>query len=652
MVHAAADPFARTQEFWMLRSLGVFVALWAAGSSALGASETGHAFDWKPWRSLPVQDGGRRKPLDTLARETGRMLGNRTSLTDPKTGEKLEGAAFYLAMLFDWQGWDQPSDSRAGAMAHPGMGYFAGHQADPWDRAPIIRIGSSKLREALGFGKRQRYVSPVQLDQASIKDPATGAKIPFDRWTQDLLRSKSRGFSEFEQNALELATTLRSYQDHRMGQRLYVLPVEDSPHQHWISVAELLQSDLDDQTDPTGGLRKAKEHFRKARAAYLAGSPEAFQQATAAFLATVRKFGPRLGPYPSQTTIDLEVAYNRWAPFTLAWILSAAAFLCFLPGAVARPTVVYVAGLATLIAGSVAMVAGFAMRTMISGRAPVTNLYESVVFMAFGAALFGMIFGLRGRKRHVLAAAAAVTTIPLLLADYCPSVLDPSIRPLVPVLRSNLWLAIHVITIMLSYAALALALALGNVTLGCYLVGSRKREPINTLTRFTYKTLQAGVLLLVAGTFLGAAWADYSWGRFWGWDPKEVWALITLLAYLALLHARCAGWVGNRGLAAFSVICFSLVVMAWYGVNMLGTGLHKYGLGSGGQYYVWGAVALQFLYVGIALGRSAVDVPVTATNQRESTQGASGRWEQSSGRKRLPANSESKPSRNLRPSGH
>ena len=125
--------------------------------------------------------------------------------------------------------------------------------------------------------------------------------------------------------------------------------------------------------------------------------------------------------------------------------------------------------------------------------------------------------------------------------------------------------------------------------------------PSTSLSRFTYRCLQVGFVLLAVGTVSGGVWADYAWGCFWGWDPKEVWALITLLVYLALLHARFTGWVGNFGLAAWSVACFSLVVVAWYGVNfVMGAGLHSYGFGGGGQGYMAAAVALQFLYVGAA----------------------------------------------------
>jgi cytochrome c-type biogenesis protein CcsB len=262
--------------------------------------------------------------------------------------------------------------------------------------------------------------------------------------------------------------------------------------------------------------------------------------------------------------------------------------------------------LAFYAAGLLAMLLGFAMRMVIAQRAPVTNMYESVVFVGLGTAVLGVVFQAVYRKSYVLLAAAAVSTLALLLADVCPTILDPSIRPLTPVLRSNFWLAIHVMTIMLSYAAFAMALLTGNIALGFHLRRSDGGAAIAVLSKVTYQFLQAGVLLLILGTFLGASWADYAWGRFWGWDPKEVWALVTLLGYLALLHARRIGWVGDFGLAAFAVLCFTLILMAWYGVNfVLGTGLHSYGFGGGGQVYVLAAAAAQFVYVGAATLRVA-----------------------------------------------
>jgi ABC-type transport system involved in cytochrome c biogenesis permease subunit len=112
----------------------------------------------------------------------------------------------------------------------------------------------------------------------------------------------------------------------------------------------------------------------------------------------------------------------------------------------------------------------------------------------------------------------------------------------------------------------------------------RTATVVKPLSNFIYRTMQVGVLLIAAGTILGGVWADYSWGRFWGWDPKEVWALTTLLVYLIPLHGRFAGWISSFNLVVASVVCFLSVVMAWYGVNfVLGVGLHSYGFVEGGS---------------------------------------------------------------------
>jgi ABC-type transport system involved in cytochrome c biogenesis permease subunit len=185
--------------------------------------------------------------------------------------------------------------------------------------------------------------------------------------------------------------------------------------------------------------------------------------------------------------------------------------------------------------------------------------------------------------------------------------------PLQPVLRDNFWLTIHVLTIVSSYAAGALAWGLGCLSLGWYLLGrypagqgGRRRPPeaCAALAGFIYKAMQVAVLLLAAGTILGGLWADVSWGRFWGWDPKEVWALVSLLAYIAILHGRYAGWIGNFGLAAGSVIGAAVIGMSWYGVNfLLGAGLHSYGFGQGGQTEFFAFLLLNFALLAAAAWR-------------------------------------------------
>ena len=233
------------------------------------------------------------------------------------------------------------------------------------------------------------------------------------------------------------------------------------------------------------------------------------------------------------------------------------------------------------------------------------------------------------RKPFALVA-ASVAFFAALVTYYAP-VFDKNINPLMPVLRDNFWLTMHVLTITASYGAGALAWGLGNLALGYYLFG-RYRDPLDpnaalpeghqpangdrpaaasvarrppevcaTLGAFNYKSMQVAVLLLAAGTILGGLWADVSWGRFWGWDSKEVWALVSLLIYLAILHGRYAGMFGNFGLAVGSVFGATAILMAWYGVNyVLGSGLHSYGEGVGGLGWVLGILALNWLFVAAA----------------------------------------------------
>jgi ABC-type transport system involved in cytochrome c biogenesis permease subunit len=160
-------------------------------------------------------------------------------------------------------------------------------------------------------------------------------------------------------------------------------------------------------------------------------------------------------------------------------------------------------------------------------------------------AVLGMVLELIYRRGAIALAAGLVSTLGFVLADQLPLTFSPSIQPLQAVLRSNYWLIIHVLTIVSPYAAFALAWGLGNFNLALILYAPR-RDLIEALSWFCYRAIQVGILLLFLGTMLGGFWAAESWGRFWGWDPKEVWALVALLCYVIPLHARYTGWVRGR----------------------------------------------------------------------------------------------------------
>jgi cytochrome c-type biogenesis protein CcsB len=270
---------------------------------------------------------------------------------------------------------------------------------------------------------------------------------------------------------------------------------------------------------------------------------------------------------------------------------------------------------------------GFYLRIGLSGRAPVGNMYETVIFVAFMAALFALILELIYRRAVIALAGAAVASLALILADQLPLALDPKISPLVPVLRTNYWLTVHVVTIVSSYAAGTLAWGLGNLTLALVTFGKAPPAPsqegdrsdtLNMLARFTYRAMQLAVLLLAAGTFLGGWWASESWGRFWGWDPKEVGALIALVCYVVPLHARYLGWVGDFGLAVSAVLCYASIILSWYVINFVfGVGLHSYGFGVGGGIWVlWAGLMniewvllTSLVYLRRSTGTSELPVP-------------------------------------------
>ncbi len=330
----------------------------------------------------------------------------------------------------------------------------------------------------------------------------------------------------------------------------------------------------------------------------------------------LRQLSPKI--YPSEKELRLEYFYNHFDGFYRAawaygiallllgiahWRATVAAFVSRDASAAPR-SYLKIAGVLIAIAGLIFHAAAITMRCMIAGRPPVTNMYESIIWVSFAVSLFGMIFFARYRTPVYLLAALPVSLLSLLLVHQLPIAMPASIDPLVPVLRDNFWLTIHVLTITLSYAAFALAMGFGHILLWRYArnpVLARADQPMHF---WLYRVLQLGVILLAAGTILGGVWANYSWGRFWGWDPKETWALIALLCYILTLHGRLAGWWTQFGLVVASVVCFLAVLMAWYGVNfVLGKGLHSYGFGLGGETYVVSFVVADLLFVAFATWR-------------------------------------------------
>lgn len=242
----------------------------------------------------------------------------------------------------------------------------------------------------------------------------------------------------------------------------------------------------------------------------------------------------------------------------------------------------------------VLQIAAVVMRVMISGRGPVTNMYETVMFSGLGALIIGCIISLMRKEVIFVLAGLSYNVLSLMMMKFANGMLDAGISPLVPVLRDNFWLSTHVTTVILSYAALALSWLIAN--------GLMLRDRFSVVSSAEYRygvdliytCIKCGVIMLATGIILGGVWADYSWGRFWGWDPKETWSLIVLLVYIAILHGKSTSWIPPHRFVPLVAGAFMTVMMAWFGVNyILASGLHSYGFSEGGAVFLGSFFAVQ-----------------------------------------------------------
>lgn len=536
---------------------------------------------------IPVQSGGRVKPLDSVAREFVLFI----------TGSRTLGKWEPMDLVFSW-------------ISHP----------EYWENQDLIRIAHKDLlKQLLLDPTRSRFSAKELLTNVTLAQYAEGvtSQRPGAPPAQ-VVKSINSQPNPREQELKRVLDRISLFRSVASGASLTIVPGE--PGAPWKSVV-----------DGNPLQHPVRAAFLDMMKAYYQNSPQDFETQSKKTADLIEAQAP--GWNAKQTRLlEVEAVYNQSRPFRTAYALYLIAALFWMGSilfassnaADASPTrdrIFAMGGWFALISALFSHVVGFALRIYVSGRPPVSNMYESIVWVAFGAVVFSLIIYWMHRQTVLLAVGSWMGAFTLIAADSAPAVMDPGIHNLVPVLRSNLWLTIHVLTITLGYAAFALSLGISDTALFHYLKGALGRSPagvVNTqthrLNQLSYRAIQFGVVLLAAGTILGGVWADYSWGRFWGWDPKETWALIALLTYLAILHGRFAGWVTSFGFASMTVVCFLSVVMAWYGVNfVLGVGLHSYGFSSGGTGWVLGFCVLQLIYVvGIAFLRKSVEPKTVA----------------------------------------
>lgn len=277
----------------------------------------------------------------------------------------------------------------------------------------------------------------------------------------------------------------------------------------------------------------------------------------------------------------VEYYYAKAGLASVALLLSLTALVCM----VLFKNFKIALGFATL--SIVTQITLITLRVIVSGRAPITNMYETVLFSGSGALLLGMILGHFKNEKIFVYMGLAYNVCTLMMLNFANGMLTATISPLVPVLRDNFWLSTHVTTIILSYGALALSWILANTVLIKRKLGKIDKKEEVASAEIIYTTLKWGTTMLAAGIILGGVWADYSWGRFWGWDPKETWSLIVLCLYTAILHGRYTAWITTERFMMVTAAAFMSVMMAWFGVNyILASGLHSYGFSEGGAVFL------------------------------------------------------------------
>jgi ABC-type transport system involved in cytochrome c biogenesis permease subunit len=368
----------------------------------------------------------------------------------------------------------------------------------------------------------------------------------------------------------------------------------------WYTVADLLALSLNETQD---GATRHKQVASLERLESKKADPAAFAAEVDGLRSELASLATARGEY---NKVPLEVTYYKAKFFGMSLFLYVIAFLVAATRWL-RPKnrVLGVAAWLALSLPFLVHTAGIVVRCIIRGRPPVTTLYETLVFVSLIVVFVCLCIEWVNRRGVAVSLGASLGTLGLFLAFKYETIEGVDTMPnLIAVLDTNFWLWTHVTTITIGYAAGILAGAIAHIYILGKTFGLRKgdKQFYKTVTRMTYGVLCFGLLFATVGTVLGGIWANDSWGRFWGWDPKENGALLIVLWGLFILHARMGGYIRDFGVNLCSVIGGIVVAFSWFGVNLLGVGLHSYGFTSGIQkaltifYMVEGAIVL----VGIA----------------------------------------------------
>jgi ABC-type transport system involved in cytochrome c biogenesis permease subunit len=564
------------------------------------ASGPATGMDLARFGRLPVADQGRIKPLDSLAREHLQAISNRQYVVeeyvDDKTGKKKKRKLSAVEWMLDViTGSKRSQDAQVIRIDHPellkvfeleprpGNFRYSVNEIQPHvqDRfVPQVTAASNLDPEDLTVDQRKVLELDTRLKKYLSLDGAFNQpRLPELPTHQEF--EQDRALADRKVQAFRLAVfeiTERIKQMNLPRPIPQEMPAGTPDTEHWkayplAAIEAYLQSALGGEPD------ERTIAFNEMLVAYQKGEAAEFNRQVVKYENLVTKLQPPL--WKPQTTVR-EAGFNHAAPFSLGGALYIFAFLIALAGLLFRYRPLNWAALTLIVLTFGLHTWALYTRMELSGRPPITNLYSSAVAIGWACVLTGIVVELIFRLGlgNVVAAAAGFTTV--LIAGLLASGGEDTVGVMQAVLDTQFWLATHVVCISLGYAATLFAGLFGLLYLilglGSPILDSTFRQ---ILGRIIYGIVCFAILFSFVGTVLGGLWADDSWGRFWGWDPKENGALIIVLWNALVLHARWDKMVGDRGLAVLALGGNIVTAWSWFGVNQLGIGLHSYGFTSG-----------------------------------------------------------------------
>lgn len=448
-----------------------------------------------------------------------------------------------------------------------------------WFEVPIIfiEIKNYEVRKIIGIDKKDKY--------AKFSDFIT------EKGAYKLKEYQEKAFkkhkkSQFDKDIINIDKRVNLLYRALEGNLFTIFPIQNDPTNKWVSQFEITKGHYKgiDSVFVKQIIPVYKEMLYKANISKDYTKADEILEGMIKFQ---KKFGSAV--YPEEKQVDLEIAYNKYDIFKklFGWyLLAGILFFLFIVVQIFRDSklmrLISKIFIGVIISLFVVHTLGLATRWYISGHAPWSDAYETIIYVAWSIMLFGLIFG----RKSKLTIAATAFLVAMFLFYAHQNYLDPAIANLVPVLNSY-WLMIHVAIIVGSYGPFFLAFILGVLALFIMAFTNEKNKKkfdliIKELTVINEMSITVGLLLFTIGNFLGGMWANESWGRYWGWDPKETWALISIMVYAFVLHMRLIP--GLRGRFTFnlaSIISVASVLMTYLGVNFYLSGLHSYGKSDG-----------------------------------------------------------------------